>query len=599
MSISLPTGGTRRYRLPLLIATVLLVAVGGGVFAFLFWRDTSPSFEKSTYTTASPRTVAVSSSLEFDFQQPTMRPGTVTQVKIIPTSVVTDTSGDLSVSVFPSTAATVGLSKWNTEGKYWVVPISAKDQRVTKEITLEATLKKNGNRVAFSKSQPIPLEVAITGHTVGPDGRHLDVDGWIKVSSGDGGLGKVAEVEDTKVQGGEFTAMTLPGMVRFSPAIEGYHVYNTAWKQYYSSEPRRISVMLWPSDQPPPPARGEDIVDGGWSEDDPWENIAKAYNAQGVSATRDELAAEATLEKVDLDGSFGVNYARSEDRNSLFSGERSYARQSGTLVVFRGVPTLFDDKCLNIIVPVTPTVPTFLKIVKFTDENGNGQFLPRGDWQFRVRTTSPDFGFDQFLVTDVRGEIIFPIPPGWFTNSSRIELEVSEDPGAFGYEAVFTGRFRKVELVPGITEQVEFFNRKLLPPGPPPPPPPPGPTPTSPPSPTPTSPPGPGPTPTSPPGPTPTSPPGPTQTPVPPTQTPPGPTQTPVPPTETPVPPTQTPINMIGPTPSAILSTPVIPNPSPTAVFVPAPTPTNPPSGRPTMTPAPPPPGPTNTPLRH
>ena len=115
-------------------------------------------------------------------------------------------------------------------------------------------------------------------------------------------------------------------------------------------------------------------------------------------------------------------------------------------------------------VPPTPTTApppaAFLKVRKFVDEIGKGIFIGKKDWQFRIRSVDdPDCRIDEFHSTNDIGELIFPVPAECLKDG-KVRMEVDEDTNQFGlnFKAVRKSQFQFAGLVPGVTEELEFFN---------------------------------------------------------------------------------------------------------------------------------------------
>ncbi len=476
-------------------------------------------------------------------------------------------------------------------GWFWANPFTRTGPA---EATATAVVPPTPTLTATSTTTPtptltptkIPDKVRIRGEVVDEEGIRIPY-GEVTVRIAPVGTVQPPKQYTTTILGGRYEIEVPPGMGFVEFTAKGYHPDYSPGTRFVLGEPYVIDQKLAALEAPPPQRRGDDIVQGG-VDSRTYANrslaVASGLGRQGILVSPTDIL---QVDDVSLSGSFQTNFVRSD--GSVASGSRPFIGVSGVKVTLKNGQVFFlDGNCVNLLIPVEKA---FLKVTKFIDETPDGvqKFVQRSGWQFRIRTVDPDLGFDRFVVTGDAGEVIFEAPREWFAEGrSSVVVEVSEDVNQLGagrFRAVLKGTRQLAVLKPGLVEQLEFFNVTTAPPPPPPPPA----APTS----TPVPPVGPTPTPVPPVGPTATP------TPVPPGV--PTPTHTPIPaaPTNTPTaPPSPTPRNPgDNRTPTKVVKTPVVPNPSPTEVAtaqptVPPPTPGVPPPPPPTAVP-----GPTNTPL--
>ncbi|OGE36268.1 hypothetical protein A3E45_04220 [Candidatus Daviesbacteria bacterium RIFCSPHIGHO2_12_FULL_43_11] len=160
------------------------------------------------------------------------------------------------------------------------------------------------------------------------------------------------------------------------------------------------------------------------------------------------------------------------ERNVHWSGEEAWMAfdkvTSQVVGTFKDCDNAFIPFLLEKL-PPTPVPPTpttapspaaFLKVRKFVDEIGKGIFIGKKDWQFRIRSVDdPDCRIDEFHSTNDIGELIFPVPAECLKDG-KVRMEVDEDTNQFGlnFKAVRKSQFQFAGLVPGVTEELEFFN---------------------------------------------------------------------------------------------------------------------------------------------
>ncbi|OGY24420.1 MAG: hypothetical protein A2172_01775 [Candidatus Woykebacteria bacterium RBG_13_40_15] len=145
--------------------------------------------------------------------------------------------------------------------------------------------------------------------------------------------------------------------------VDGYHDQNT--RIFLTDASRRVDLAPIPGNLPGPPAKGQNVVQAGFRNeqsgenltalDDLKERVVAGLQCQGIDVTVDDIT---DIDDITLNGTVKTNILlRSDDCSSIEARDRTYLDTPAKSVETTKGTFILVDNCVNLAIPSVP-VPT-------------------------------------------------------------------------------------------------------------------------------------------------------------------------------------------------------------------------------------------------